>query len=431
MSTEAAQLSVVATAPSHTTVEATVTLQGDNVITLQRVLPLTVRAIDPADRPVSGVEIRISRRKSGSLAQASDPVARTGSDGVAVLAAVSPGTWFLDARHDDLVYSRDGQVGGRSGYEGAVVFMPHEGVVTIRMLEPYVLVVEADAGDILSCGIEQHGTAMHQPSNWDGQGSLMAKKSQLEAAHPKARVFVNLQSYPPQSLHVQATVWVAGRRPWQGTLQPVLLRDFRAPVRISLTDMPESDEFGSVMVHLTSASGRELTEVRMQLTIADMQSPLFLTGQTPFGCEKVGHGQLITLPVGSWRLSLANPFLQRRADELGLIQVDRGSFRELRIGNECEWARCRLGSDDESPQAAGTFAITHLDSGLAVAQLVNDIQEGLEMWVPVGRIRLEITARQLGLAAEDVKMLHGVVEGVVDASTAGVQRLSARIAARQ
>lgn len=435
-STEAAQLSVVAAAPLHTTVEATVTPQGSNVITLQRVLPLTVRALDAADGPVADVEICIARRGFNSPSRAADTgsrVARTGIDGLAVLADVAPGTWLLDARHDDLVYSREGQAGGRGGYEGAVVFMPHEQVVTIRMAEPYVIAVETDAGDILSCGIRSRGSGMHQPSNLLGQTELQARQARVQAAHPKASVFVNLPNYPavdPQSIEVQATVWVAGRRPWQGELRPVRLRDFRAPTRIALTDMPESDEFGSVMVHLASASGRELTDVRMQLLPADMQSPLFLTGQTPFNCEKAVQGQLITLPVGNWRLTLTNPFLQRRADDSGPIQIDRGSFREVRLGHECDWARCRLGSNDDAPHAAGTFTITHLDSGIAVAQLVNDIQEGIEMWLPAGRIRLEITARQLGLAPEDVRTLSGKVEGMVEASTAGVQRLSARVASR-
>jgi hypothetical protein len=437
MDTEAIQLSVIATAPSHTTVEATVTLQGDNLVTLQRVLPLTVRALDAIDRPVPDVEVRIARIGVSSPAQAADTgsrTARTGANGLAVFHDVPPGTWLFDAGHDNLVYSRDGQIGGRGGYEGVVVAMPQEQVVMLRMLEPYVFAVEVDAGDILSCGIHARGAAMHQPSNPSGQASLQEKRERLQAAHPKAAIFVSLQSYPPtgpENMEVQASVWAVGRRPWQGRLQPVLLRDFLSPTRIALSDMQESSDFGSVLIHIVGASGGALTNVPMQLLAADLKDPPVPVGQMPFSCEKaVVEGQLVTLPAGSWRLRLANPFLQRCADKLGVVHIDSGSFQEIRVGSDLEWALCRLCSDDDAPDAAGTFTVTHLDSGATVTQMVNDIRKGVEMWIPVGLTRLEIAARQLGLAPERVKMLDGMAEGMVKPSMASVQRLSARVVIR-
>ena len=436
---DAPQIEVVAAAPQHTSVAATVKLPGPNVVTLQRVLPITVRAIDAADRPVRDVEVWITRSKLSPSTGAADEkirTARTGRDGSAVLESVWPGTWLLDARHEDLVYSREAQAGwgGAIGnYEGIAVFTPKEQTVTIRLVEPCVIAVEVDGGDMLSCGTRRRGGAMHGPSNPGGQADLEAKRAKLQAAHPKASIFINLLSYPSVDLNtieVGATIWVAGRRPWQGSLRPVLLRDFVAPVRISLTDMIESSDFGSVLIHLVSASGQVLTDVPMQLIAADMASPLFLTGDTPFNCEqKAVPGKLITLPLGSWRLHMTNPFLQRRADELGAIRIDSGSLREIKIGSDCEWARCHLRADDGAPPAVGTFSITHLDSGTTVTQMVNDIRDGAQMWLPVGRIRLEITARRLGLGAEDQGLLQGKAEGAILA-TAEAQRLIAPVASQ-
>jgi hypothetical protein len=439
MTSEAASLSVSASAPAHATVEASVAAEGDNVITLPRILPLTVRAVDPFDRPVADVEVIITRKAgdaSSHTAGSGSKTARTRADGLAVLDDVVPGTWMLDARHEHLIYSRESQNGGRgpsAGHDGIAVLMPQDQMVTIRLVEACVIAVEVEDGSILSSSFHWDGRHMHGTSTPGGQAHLKASRALLESAHPKASIAVKLLRFPSvdlQDVEVEATVWVAGRRPWQGKLRPVLLRDFQHPVRIKLADMPESNEWGSIMVHLVGASGQELTEVPMQLMAADKKSPLFLTGRTPFRRERVVSGQLLSLPAGSWRLNLANQFLQRCADQLGAIQVESGGLREIRIGSEWEWGLCRLCAEGDAPPAAGTFVITHLDTGHAVTQLVNDIHDGVRMWLPAGRIRLEISARQLGQPPDGGRTLEGRAEGVVEAVSSGNQLLAARVAAK-
>ena len=441
--TEASEISVVASAPLHETVETIVTSRGSNVVTLKRILPLRVLAVDSGDRPVSDVDVRITLREFGSPRQLGSPPqvgnsdtrhALTDKDGLAVIDDVAPGVWLIDAKHNELVYSREAQARGASGYVGAVAFMPQqEDVVTIRMVEPCVVAVEVDGGDILSCGFGRRGTTIHSPSNPGGEAAISAKTARLQAEHPKASISMHLLGHPPvdlQSVDVQITVWVAGRRPWQGTLHPVLLRDFRGPTRIALTDMPVSDEFGSAMIHVVGASGRQMADVRLQLLPADPKSPLALFGQTPFSREAAAQG-LITLPVGTWRVHIANPFLQKLADGVGPIQIDRGGFREIRIGEAWNWARCRLSSAADTPLAGGSFTITHIESATTVTQMVSDVREGLEMWLPVGRTRLSITARELGRSADNVRILVGQVEAVVEPTKEGVQHLVAPVAPRQ
>lgn len=439
MASETSQRSVVVSASRHTTVEAIVTIQAANVITLQRILPLTVRAIDAADLPVANAEISIMlsgvSQPSGAAGSKSI-TAQTGADGIAVLDSVPPGIWLLDARHADLVYSRNVQNGGLGafgGHEGILVVMPREEMVTIRLVEVCVLAVEAEEADILHCGVSWSGESMHSANTPVVAADVEAKMARLQGLHPKARILIKLLGYPPVdfgSIEAQATVWIAGRRPWQGKLRPVLLRDFRTPFRIALSDMPESMEFGSVMVHLVDAVGHELTDVKMSLVAADHKDPLFLTGSTPFTRPTVVPGQPVTVPSGSWRLNLSNAFLQRRADELGPIQVDSGNLREIRLGTDAEWARCELSSDPETPHAAGSFAITHLESGITVHQLVDDIRQGIQMWLPVGGMRLEISARQYGLPPVGGRKLEGRVEGRVEASPTALQRFRARLVDR-
>ncbi|MBK8099370.1 MAG: hypothetical protein IPK26_19860 [Planctomycetes bacterium] len=435
---DATEVAIVATAPWHTTVATTVTRHGDNLITLSRVCPLTVMAIDPADQPVRDVEVRIRRRDLGAPPGFSAPAttdvlqARTGADGLAVIADVVAGVWLLDAQHEQLVYSREAQARGADGYGGVAVFMPHLHVVTIRLVEPCVVAFEVDGGDILSssCGNRRDGT--HMPSNPDGYAALTAIQERLQALHPKAVLIVRLIDHSPidpQTVNVQATVWVAGRRPWQGTVHPVLLRDFRAPTRIAVADMPVSDEFGSISVHFVSASGRQLADVRMQLMAADPKDPLAMFGNTPFLRNSAAQG-LITLPVGTWKINPANPFLQLLADNLGPIQVARGSIREIRLGDGFDWARCRLSSNADSPHAGGGFTITHVDTGAKFTQMVTDFRDGLEMWLPTGKIRLEISGREIRRRGDSPRLVGGQSEGLIVAGAAGVQRLTAALTPR-
>lgn len=403
------------TAPHHRAWSGELSAKETNTVVLTRTGDVIVTVIDEVGNAVAGAEVWLSTAWEDGDAYDKKPGlprARSDMDGFARLRDVPHGKWFVQARHAKLIYAH---ATTKDETRARVLRVgTGEHAATVIMSIPYVVGIKILGGEMFYSEFLGLGNGYCTPDNPDGLWGCNRIRSELEAAHPGAKMHVMVRRPSPQLDtgygHYTAIAWMIGRAPWKQNLIPVPLEEFRGPALVSSEFIPESSEFGSILVNVEDVEGSMPT--KMAFSIRASMADRRLRRGSPLVYEmKVDNGELVTLPVGSYDLICRDVVLSKIPDlNRHDIQVTRGGVVTVDLVVPGGMSRCRLTArrtGDLGEMLGGGLVVEQGGTDVKIVVMLDTLADGLECWLPAGVYASRFEAYD----ADPKKIWKGVRDG--------------------
>jgi len=356
-------------------------------VVLCRRRTLTVHVLDEFRRPVPEVEVFApdwwypSRE---ALLESGAPVGASDAEGVATLALIRPGKYFLHAYHPHWVTNSS------ACRETEVVEVTGDCTTTLVMAPLQVVAFRPKGVQVLKSDLTFRGPFKAGPSNQLYRTVIAAAKRDIEHRYPGCTAFVLARTRlaPPtgdERVECNLRIVPVGRAAVRLRVEMVNLADFTGPFEFTCEDSPATNAFGSVMVEGNSLAGEELKDWRILFAMTRDANP---ADPAMRGYEqRVRFGELATVPEGRYRLHVPdNALLDMVARQQGEIVVERGGMTTVSLNHGAplfpvelsiampEGERCR---DSEIHYSSVSIPGT-------CTEVITSPQARLRRWLPEG-----------------------------------------------